>query len=249
MEQDDSWQDFHHRFMTYTAATLTSLVGDGYLVKIEVRLYLHELSAEERRYFSSADAGIITRRLEPISTGKMIGSAAPVQLKLPAVEVERHSSLEIRDRRKRRLVTTIEFLSPTNKSAGPNRDDYLSKRAQFFASDVNFVEIDLLRGGTRPRPPDLPKCDYYVLVSRADALPDMGMWPIGIRERLPKIPIPLAAPDTDAMLDLQNVFNQAYDAANYGNYIHSETPQPPLSIDDEAWAKELIAGMPNGKLS
>jgi Protein of unknown function (DUF4058) len=43
------------------------------------------------------------------------------------------------------------------------------------------------------------------------------------------------------MLDLQAVLNRSYDAADYGKYIYSETPQPPLSEADAAWAQQLIA--------
>src|SRR5262249_10281942 len=105
-------------------------VGPNYLVKIEVRLYLHELSVEERWYFGRADIGItLTSEVETPSprTNRL---TAPVQMRLPAVAVERHSSLEIFDRRNRRLVTVIGVLSPTNKTHGPDRDEYLAKRAQ-----------------------------------------------------------------------------------------------------------------------
>ena len=49
LEQNDSWEDFHHRFMTHAGDLLSGEAGPNYLVKIEVRLYLHELSASDRR--------------------------------------------------------------------------------------------------------------------------------------------------------------------------------------------------------
>jgi hypothetical protein len=65
------------------------------------------------------------------------------------------------------------------------------------------VEIDLLRGG-RPMPlENRPKCDYSVLVNRAEARPWAGFWPIDLRPRLPIIPIPLLPGDRDARIDLQ----------------------------------------------
>jgi hypothetical protein len=48
LEQNDTWEDFHTTFITYMQEALSEQVGPNYLVKIEVRLILHELSAEER---------------------------------------------------------------------------------------------------------------------------------------------------------------------------------------------------------
>ncbi len=118
--------------------------------------------------------------------------------------------------------------------------ELLNKRSHFVYGLVHFVEIDLRRGGTRPRPPELPACDYYVLVSRRQDWPKLGMWPLSLRDRLPVVSVPLKAPDADVPLDLQAVFDRTYDAAQYGNYIYSETPEPPLSADDAAWAKQFI---------
>jgi hypothetical protein len=165
---------------------------------------------------------------------------APVRLQMPAVEVERHSSLEIRDRRNRRVVTAIELLSPTNKTSGADRDDYLRKRMELFAQRVNFVEIDLRRGGLRPHPPELPPCDYYALVARIDDWPHIDMWPIGLREPLPAIPIPRSPPDTDVLLPLQEVLHGAYDDADYGRYVYKEQPEPRLNEEDAAWARQFL---------
>jgi hypothetical protein len=237
LEQNDTWEDFHHNFMTRAQAALSSQVGPNYLVKIEVRLLLHELSAEERRFVGRADVGIIASSTAGPS-GRAL--AAPIQLQLPAVEIERHSSLEIRDRRNRRVVTVLELLSPSNKTSGSDREDYLAKRRQVLASHTHLVEIDLRRGGTRPNLPELPPCDYYVLISRYEQRPKLGFWPLRLRERLPEVPIPLIDPDPDARLDLQVVLDQTYDAADYGKYIYSELPDPPLSPADEAWARQLV---------
>ena len=119
------------------------------------------------------------------------------------VDVEHLSFVEIRDRQGRDLVTVIELLSPTNKRPGPDREQYLAKRRQLLASGVHLVEIDLLRGHPRLPLDDLPPCDYYVMVSRAEERPQAGLWPLGLRDPLPPIPVPLRAADPDASLDLQ----------------------------------------------
>ena len=112
-------------------------------------------------------------------------------VQLPVMDIERISYAEIRDTRDWQLITVIELLSPANKYSGSDREQFLAKRGELLSSHVHYVEIDLLRGGPRLPARKLPDCDYYVLVSRAELRPDAGIWPIGLRERLPIVPIPL----------------------------------------------------------
>lgn len=241
LEQSEAWEDFHPSFIVHARDMLSELVGPNYVVKVETRLYLHELSAEARRFLGKADVGAVrTLPREPAAPGTAVASVpAPVRLTLPAVEVERHLSLEIRDARDRRLITVLELLSPSNKS-GADRSDYLGKRFHVLKTDTHLVEIDLRRGGVRPSPPVLPACAYYVLVSHVEDRPDMSMWPIGLRERLPVVPIPLTAPDPDVPLDLQALLHRVYDAADYGKYIYAGDPEPTLSAEDAAWARQFL---------
>src|SRR5262249_7771238 len=85
---------------------------------------------------------------------------------LPADEIE-ETFLTVRELPGRRVVTTIELLSPTNKKTEDARKKYLAKRRELLESGVNFVEIDLLRAG-KPMPPDGPRrpIDYRILVFR-----------------------------------------------------------------------------------
>jgi hypothetical protein len=153
---------------------------------------------------------------------------------------ERHSYLSIRDREGDEAITIIELLSPSNKNLGADRTDYLKKRREFFAAGLHLVEIDLLRGGPRLPLIDIPTCDYLVAVSRANERPRVGLWPIGIREALPKIPIPLRGPDPDASLDLQEILNRVYDSARYEPLLYRQSPQPALNPADAAWAESII---------
>lgn len=210
LEQSDTWEDFHHEFLTRARAMLAAQLDSDYVVKVAVRPYIHELSAEDRRFFGRA------------------------------VESVPDSWLEVRDRRGRRVITAIELLSPGNKDRAAHREAHLAKRNVIFASPTHFVEIDLRRGGERPNLPELPECDYYALVSRSEHRPDMGFWPISLRERLPVILIPLSGDHPDVALDMQMALDQAYDAAHYGNYIYSEEPEPPLSPDDAHWAVQFV---------
>jgi hypothetical protein len=240
LEQADCWNEFHGKFMYAIQDALNPLVEPRYQVRVETRLILHELSSGERGFFGTADVSMVTRRPRTGSAALATTGQVPVRLSFPAVEVVKRRSVEIRDPSSRRVVTVVEVLSPSNKRPGPDRDDYLAKRRQVIAAGAHLVEIDLRRGGRRPSPPELPACDYYVLVSRAEERPEFSFWPIALRQPLPATPIPLADGDPDVGLDVMAVLNIAYDHGGYGNYIYAGQPEPPLSPDDALWARSLI---------
>jgi hypothetical protein len=231
LEQEYVWHDFHERFIPYLAEALAPqpVVKAGYVVRIHEHIFLHERSAEERSFFGRAHASVALS-----SRGQ-----APA-----VIDQERLSYITVRDRRSREVVTVVELLSPMNKYAGPNREQSLAKRLVFLQSNVHLVEIDLLRGGPRMPLEGLPRCDYYVMVSRSESRPDVGLWPIRLHEPLPMVPVPLRAPDPDARLDLQALLHRVYDAAEYESDIYDTPPHPRLSPEDDAWAQAFVPHRP-----
>jgi len=159
----------------------------------------------------------------------------------PRGDLESLSALEIRDRRDREVISTVKVLSPTNKRPGPHREQCLGKRGQILASSSHLLEIGLRR--ERPRMPleGLPPRDDYALVSRAQARPCSGPWPLRIRDPLPVLPVPLRPPDREIHLDLEQALDRVYNAAGYGKHIYAEEPNPALSPDDAAWARSIAA--------
>ncbi len=240
LEQDHVWHDFHERFCPAVAELLTPQVRPGYVARIDEHVYIHELPAEPRRLAGRADVAVA----QTVATSGVQTTAAvlepPTRVQLPAIDIERLAFVEIRDRLDRRVITVIELLSPTNKYAGPDREQHLMKRGQLLASGTHFVEIDLLRGGPRLPLVGLPQCDYYALVSRAEQRPEADVYAVRLRQRLPVIPIPLRAPHPAAQLDLQALLHRIYDAAGYEDDIYTGEPQPGLSRDDAAWARQLL---------
>jgi hypothetical protein len=87
---------------------------------------------------------------------------------------------------------------------------------------------------------DAPPSDHLVMVSRSDERPRVELWPIGLRDPLPLIPVPLRIGDRDAMLDLGQLFREQFDAAGYEDYVYRAGPQPPLAAADADWASGLI---------
>jgi hypothetical protein len=238
------WHDFHEAFCPALRDTLTALVRPQYIVKIDEQVYLHELSAEERRLIGRPDVAIA----ETGGGGTAIAAtsilSAPAQGELfPSIDEERLSYLEVRDRDSRKLITVIELLSPTNKEPGSGHTQYLGKRESLILNGVNFVEIDLLRAGTRPPIKHLPACDYYVMVARPQDWPRVGLWPIMLRDELPRIPVPLKPSDGDVEIELQPIVDGIYDRAGYEDYVYTTSLEPPIGPADLAWVNERVAAI------
>ncbi len=171
-------------------------------------------------------------------------------------DLEIHESfVTILDRQSgQKVVTVIEVVSPTNKYAGPGRASYLAKQNEVRGSDVHLVEIDLLRTG--PHVLAVPEWaargqgpyHYLVSVNRARGLrEEFELYPRDLRQRLPRIRIPLAGDDPDVVLDLQAVLEQTYEDGSYRDRLRYDAPcRPPLSAEDQAWAAERIREAASG---
>jgi hypothetical protein len=243
IERASVWHDFHENFLPRVQEILTAQVLPRYFVRIDEHMYIHALPSDERRFMGRGDI-MVPALTGGQSTATVAASPilqAPAEVGLPEFDTESQSFLEIRDRDNNELISVIELLSPTNKYAGPDREQYLAKARKLQQSWVHFVEIDLLRGGPRMPWLKMPECDYCVVVSRFEIRPRAGIWPLRLRDRLPKIPIPLRHNDADAEVDLQQVLHQVYDAVGYAYRIYSGPPEPALSAADAAWAAEVLA--------
>jgi hypothetical protein len=214
LEHSDVWHDFHKHLIPALAAALTAQLRPTHIVRIRPRI-----------------SGLEGEADQPVIVVREGGA-----LQQASDDFERESFLEVRDRSSDRVIAVIEVLSPANKNPGPDREQYLGKRGQILRSAVHFVEIDLLRIGPRMPIQNVPPCDYCVMVSKWEARPQVGIWPVRLREQLPTIPIPLSAPHADATLDLQAALHRVYDAAGYEDYIYRREPVPALAGDDAAWA-------------
>ena len=67
------------------------------------------------------------------------------------------------------------------------------------------------------------------------------VWGFTLRQRLPRIHVPLQDGDPDVVLDLQAVFNRCYDEGAYVRRLNyrNEPPTPPKG-DDVQWADALL---------
>jgi hypothetical protein len=238
LERATAWESFHPNLITAIQYHIGAQLPPDYVVRIESRMYIHEPPAE-RRYFGSTDFGI--SRPPTVPSNGTATLTAPTQVTiLDAVDIQRVGFVTIRDRDNFDLVAVLELLSPTNKYAGPDREQYLTKRRELLRSRAHFIEIDLFRGGPRMPPDEIPACDYCALVSRVEERPQAGVWPWHLRDALPVLPVPLRAGEPDATLNLKAVLDRAYDEGWYKNYIYRGAPEPRLAPDDAAWAAQFV---------
>jgi hypothetical protein len=137
------------------------------------------------------------------------------------------------------LVTAIEILSPVNKRPGHEAfNKYRLKRRDLLRAGVHLLEIDLLRGGTRPPlVTPLPEAPYFVFLNRMERYPNVEIWPISFQDPIPILPVPLMAPDADVPIDLNQAIQIIYTEAVYDLRIDYEQPPPlpALSSEETTW--------------
>ena len=149
-----------------------------------------------------------------------------------------------------RLVTAIEILSPVNKKRGDSgRGAYLQKQSEFNLGGVHAVEIDLLRGGTHTTAIPLrklqaiaPHYDYHVCVSIVSEKNQFFIKTFTMLDRLPTVVIPLDPGVDPIKVDLQPLFDRAYQSGRYqkqARYANRDCV-PPLTPDQQAWAEGIL---------
>ena len=144
------------------------------------------------------------------------------------------------------LITAIEFLGPTDKLPVAFNGRYRTLRDSRLTAKVNVVEIDLLRQGSwrdllKPFiPPAETNSTYRAMVRRSESIQHVELYPFSLRQRLPKIAIPLRYGERDVLLDLHGLVNQSYQNGRYARMDYSVDPRPGLAQDDSVWADELL---------
>ena len=145
-----------------------------------------------------------------------------------------------------RVVTVIEFLSPSNKLPGEGQDLYLTKQKEVVAAGASLVEIDLTREGRRVLsiPPHRlaasHRTTYAACIRRASHPAMAELYGARLQHRLPVIPIPLRPSDAEVPLDLQALVDMCYERGRYDDTDYRADPVPPLTPDDAAWANQLL---------
>ena len=243
LERPALWSDFHDSLIAYIREVLQPLLRPRYVALSQDRLYVLETERPIR-----PDVSVVRTRVPSGATAVL--ALEPDQhlvFERTAEEIRQPVLHIVEPAAGNRVVTAIEVLSPDNKSTGPGRKSYLKKCGELRQALANLVEVDLLRGGTSL----LRKLDsaangdsawaYSVAVTRQ--LPALyEVYTVGLRQRLPRVGVPLDDGEPDVILDLQAAFERCWDAGPYPELLRYDAPPPAdLSVEGRAWCSAVVA--------
>lgn len=249
------WGDIHHRLVQYACDQIQESLPESLRARVEERVFIDSDMGPDRSIFP--DVRIIERSRSLRTTAPLpveqkdqgdgsVAIAEPILVRYQE-EAITEGFIEIRDGRSgNRVVTVIEVLSLANKTGKNGMAEYLKNQEEVLAGDVNLVEIDLLRKGRRVTAlpqhaiTALQRKAYQICVCRASAPSVYEFYPVTLRERLPRIRVPLRSEDRDVTLDLQVLVNQAYRLGRYDDLDYNQPLDPPLEAEDGEWVNELV---------
>lgn len=241
------WPDVHNRLAGAISEILAPRIAPKYVARIELYT-VDDTSPESEVGIMYPDIEVLYRRemREPEAVYESdTGTTAPnVVIPSNIIIPVRIPVVEIRDVAKNRLITAIEILSPVNKKE-PGLTKYREKRMDLHRAGVHLLEIDLLRRGTRPFiHPMIPKSHYIMALLRVGSR-KTEVWAVNVKNYLPVLPVPLAAPDPDVPLDLKKALDIIYERSMYELSIdYRKNPPPPeFGKEENAWMREVIASL------
>jgi hypothetical protein len=215
------WRGFHARLIIYIADQLQGQLPEPLVARPEEDVLVDAEDAPPASL--RPDVGVVevwggtaSSQGQSQSPTAPAAVAEPVVVRVPEPEV--HRRIEIIDPTSgEKVITAIEVLSPSNKLPGRAREAYKSKQRDFLAAGVNVVEIDLVREGAwvfsadQALLPTRKRMPYMVCVFRATRPSERAFYLLPLRERLPRIALPLRPQDRDVVLDLQQVVDETYE--------------------------------------
>jgi Protein of unknown function (DUF4058) len=244
LEHPTLWESIHARLIVAIANQLQPRLDPRYVASIEERVFVE---GPQRRIpdvwiqkaADDGNAGTVAVALADADSAMIV--------EVEGLEV-RESRVEVLDAyNNMKLVAIIEVVSPTNKAAGPGRKSYVQKQHEVLERDCHLVEIDLLRRGRHvvSVPAWLANSssafDYLICVNRWPRRNRYELYPRRLRERLPRLALPLADPDPDVVFDVQAALEQVYIEGRYARRVRYDQPcDPPLDAADQQWANECL---------
>jgi hypothetical protein len=245
LEDPAFWSDFHLTFIGCWREAVADVLPEAYEARLDETVHFVQMPEEVIKLIypdvTVSRAGKLPRKASRRAGGTAV--LTPTVIPHQSLQKVRQGRIAILHRPERSLVTVLEMLSPTNKT-GDGFAEFCSKRQAILQKRTHLVELDLLLGGRRlPLSRPLPAGDYYALISRGDQRPNCEVYSWPLRQGLPAIPIPLKAPDPDVWVDLQKVFQQAYQRGRYARSLpYGEAPRAPVAEKDRSWVLQHKPG-------
>ncbi|GAB4462676.1 MAG: DUF4058 family protein [Armatimonadaceae bacterium] len=241
LENCANWPDVHSSFISAARTALNAALPVGFVARTQERIYIVEPDQSIYPDIVVYHRNLVERS-SPTSLSAVIDPPEIYTLR-PAEVTETYLEV-VATGQNRRVVSVIELLSPANKSRGRGREEYIRKRNELLVSDVHLMEIDLLRGGEQTVL--IPKVqrigsEYLVSLHRGDGSWRFEAWGFGLRDRLPRVGVPLAEGLSDVALDLQAILNEIYETGRYDTELdYTSAPEVPLSASDIEWVDQLL---------
>jgi hypothetical protein len=242
------WLDVHHALATYARDQLQRKLPRDLRARIEERVFVE--SDDEGQYRGiHPDVRVVEHPLPALAGTPPDGGVATVEpiIVRTASDPISQGYIEIVDASSgNRVVTVIEFVSPSNKLPGDGRDLYLRKQREVIGAKASLVEVDLTRTGQRTlaaRMTQIPPryhATYLACVTRGWKWGEAEVYPLPLAQRLPAIRVPLRQSDAQVSLDLQSLIDQCYENGGYDTIDYRQPVQPPLDPADLAWAEEWL---------
>ncbi len=246
LEQRGVYPGVHNRAIAYLSEALNAVLPRPYYADIANRVVIE---GEGEPGVREPDVGVFHPH-RPTGTGG-VAVADPTEVRAVVVRVPRDEItewlVEVRSTEEGdRLVTSLEVLSPSNK--GTDRAVYRRKQRELIERRVNLIEVDLLRGGAHTTAVPLTQLrqavgafDCHVCVYRPELPEEFEVYPIRLAQRLPVVRVPLRLDVPPVSVDLQTVFDRAYDVGNYDRRLrYTLPPDPPLTPEQQAWADAIL---------
>lgn len=241
------WRDVHHGLVTYSRDQLQPRLPGQFRARIEERVFVETDEGARRVIYPDVHVVEHPRPRGPDTTSESgVATEEPLVLHIDD-EPATQGYLEIIDVGSgNRVVTVIEFLSPSNKVAGQGRDLYLRKQQEVIAAGASLVEIDLTRAGDRvfsvpaERIPLSHRTTYQAVVRRGWHPGQAEVYRMPLDRPLPQVRVPLRETDADVPLDLQALVELCYANGRYDDLDYQVEPNPPLDSADAAWAAEQL---------
>lgn len=257
MEEARHWRGVHLRLIAGIETAINETLPRSFATYVEERIIVEEWDKEyipdnivvQRGPYPPSEprngaggAGAVLARPQTVAAGD-----APLLLEFNR-PTTRQRYLEIRTVGDEELIAVIEVLSPMNKAKGSGWDEYRRKQRDLLDSGVHLLEIDLLRDGEYTVAPPGKRLlrrtgpfDYIISLHRGGAGDRYEVWPRTVRDRLPRVVVPLTEEAGDVSFDLQAVIDRSYDESGMERRIHYRAePIPPLTEEDAVWADALL---------
>ena len=246
------WPDLHQRLIGRIGAALTPVLRPNYFAMVESRTFVPNVD-DPSLHVIEPDLQVIERQAwgrnrpgphVPATGG--VAVAEPVDVTDLIIDELTESYLAVYNARARDLVTVIEVVSPSNKVRGSaGRRSITRKYRECVADGINWLEIDLLRGGERVTAPRVLEGYAYRVIRDRRTVEDRRQrqaWPFELSNCIPNVGVPLEASDGEVALDVQTALATAYEEAGYDMMVDyaADPPAPPLSADDAAWLDGLL---------